>query len=107
MPSNEKTSQNTNSALEKAKSLFFLIPILPPNAFKKLEKKMDLEDKFLRKNFKMLSYELELGNSQPCTVSTLIRIYSPTKPAYADVHFESSSCDWRYQLGFKLKIHAR
>lgn len=92
----------------------------------KIEKEMGLKDPILQQSFRMLSCDalfeerdevkiflLDFSNCdsrlwQPRTVSTLTRVYSPTKPTYIDVHFTYHcrsryyEIEWYYKLGFKI-----
>ncbi|KAJ7125326.1 hypothetical protein C8R44DRAFT_782867 [Mycena epipterygia] len=76
---------------------------------RELEDEMGLPDGILQKSVVLLSCEAAFEESyDPRTVSNLSRIYSPSRPAYVDVHL-SYHCrmrynhlEWHFSLGYKI-----
>ncbi|KAJ7658520.1 hypothetical protein B0H17DRAFT_1337671 [Mycena rosella] len=74
-----------------------------------LEGEMGLPGGLLQKSVAVLSCEAGFEEAwDPRTVSTISRIYSPSRPAYIDVHLlyhhrmRSSWLEWYYSIGYKI-----
>ncbi|KAJ6491659.1 hypothetical protein C8R47DRAFT_436296 [Mycena vitilis] len=76
---------------------------------RELEDEMELPDGLLQKSIAVLSCEAAFEEADdPRTVSTLTRIYSPSRPVYIDVHFlyhcrmRYNHLEWHFSLGYKI-----
>ncbi|KAJ7114164.1 hypothetical protein C8R43DRAFT_1078497 [Mycena crocata] len=74
-----------------------------------LEEGMTFPDGVLQKSVAVLSCEAGFEESwDPRTVSTISRIYSPSKPTYIDVHLlyhcrmRPSYLEWHFSIGYKI-----
>ncbi|KAJ7496656.1 hypothetical protein FB451DRAFT_1119558 [Mycena latifolia] len=76
---------------------------------RELEDEMDLPDGLLQKSVAVLFCDAGFEEAyDPRTVSTISRIYSPSRPTYVDVRLlyhcrmRSSSLEWHFSIGYKI-----
>ncbi|KAJ7179543.1 hypothetical protein C8R46DRAFT_987320 [Mycena filopes] len=102
--------ENMSLAMNRNDTIYVLRSIR--RTMRQLEEEMGLPDTLLQKSVAVLLCNAGFEEADnPRTVSTISRIYSPSRPAYVDVHLlyhcrmRYDHLEWHFSIGYK--IHRR